>query len=75
MAKETNNKAKRNHKGELKPQIRLWHDIIGTKVSTFLSILLISRLYKLFKITDYWNTNPNKLLFILIQRLFSLNRW
>ena len=77
MAKETNNKAKRNHKGELKskPHTKPWHDTTGTEIGAFLNVLLISELYKLPRTSNYWNTDPTKPFLVLIQRFISLVRW
>ena len=75
IAKETNEKAKRNYERELNPHARLWHDTTGAEIGAFLGVLLISGLYKQSKTANYWNTNPDKPLLILIQRTFSCNRW
>ena len=76
-AEETNNKAKRNHEGELtpKPHTRPWHNTTGTELGAFLGVLLASGLYKLPRTTDCWNAELTKPLLVLIQRLISLVRW
>ena len=75
IADETNAKAKRYYKGELKPQTRPWHDTTGTEIGAFFGVLLVSGLYKLPRTANYWNTHPDKPILVPIQRTFSLIRW
>ena len=75
IAYHTNIKAHDYIKKEKENNHRAWNDVIGPEIEVFLGILLFMGLYHAPSESDYWNTCPDKPVFVSIQEAMSLNRF
>jgi hypothetical protein len=61
-------------RNEVTHQQRSWHDVTRAEIEAFIGILLYMGYTMLLSIRDYWNTDPDHVIHVLVFNSMSIRR-